>query len=57
MKKYELLKLDVQNSALSDIITTSADVTTEEIPWQTTTDAPYNLYLLDLPSSNTYQLD
>lgn len=57
MKKYELLKLDVQNAALSDIITTSADVTTEEIPWQTTSDAPYNLYLLDLPAANTYQLN
>jgi hypothetical protein len=33
MKKYEILQLDIQN--ISDVITTSGDVTTEEIPWQT----------------------
>jgi len=44
MKKYELLNIEIDNTA--DVITTSSDVTTEEIPWSTTPSAS-SLYELD----------
>ena len=42
MKKYEILELDLQN--VTDVITTSGDVTTEEIPWQTPTNPVFEQF-------------
>lgn len=36
MKKYEMLELEVESGSDSDVITTSAEITTEEIFWPTT---------------------
>ena len=57
MKKYELLSVEIQNGNFSDVISTSADVTTEKIPWQNTTDPAYQVYQLSLPLSDAYDVD
>ena len=57
MKKYELLTIEIQNGTFSDVITTSADVTTEKIPWQNTTNPAYQVYQLALPVSDAYDVN
>ena len=53
MKKYELLNIEVVDSL--DVITTSGDVTTEEIPWGTLP-ASSSLYELAAVNEVSYEL-
>ena len=56
MKKYEILELDIQNIALTDVITTSADVTTEEIPWPTGSTLSDGSYELAAVNASAFKL-
>ena len=55
MKKYEILNIELEN--VTDVIATSADVTTGEIPWQNTTSTPAQFFQLKSPSTEAYYLD
>lgn len=53
MKIYAELKIEVINLDSSDVIATSGDVTTEEIPFDWATPAESNSKVLDESSYNT----
>ena len=57
MKKYEILERDIQNIAPTDVIATSADVTTEEIPWPAGSTLSDSSYELTAANTSAFKLD
>ena len=58
MKKYIALEIEVESAELTDVIATSADVTTEAIPWKNSgSPASYQFFELTRAHGASYNLD